>query len=105
MVNELGGDKPWQVNAFAGHGKKAGRMEWYRLGLLVATLGAALWYFESGEKQKSVQGEAVKQFGRHGEKAEYGGAFQSTVQKGDHFPGFPTTDTNVRGGHPGGAKS
>lgn len=52
-----------------------------------------------------MQGEAVKQFGRHGEKAEYGGAFQSTVQKGDHFPGFPTTDTNVRGGHPGGAKS
>lgn len=47
----------------------------------------------------------MERFGRHGEKVNYGdGQFKATVQKGDHFPGIPTTETNAPGGHTGGAK-
>jgi hypothetical protein len=104
MSGHLGGDKPWQVNAFAG--AKGARMQWYKTGMVAVAAGTLGWWVYTSRNQTDLQDDAVAKFGRHGEKAEYGESFQKGVQ-GPHFPtgGAPSTVTQTRGGHAGGAGS
>lgn len=61
----------------------------------------------TASRSQTPADEAVKKFGRHGEKVAYGDTsrFKEGVQKEGHFPGIPTADTNAAGGHAGGAKT
>lgn len=103
MPNELGGDKPWQVNAFAG--QKGARMQWYRFWMLVGGVGAVAYWVSNSRQHSKQQDEAADRFGQHGEKTQYGSDFQSSVSgKKDRFPGIPTTETNARGQYPGGPR-
>ena len=103
VKNELGGGLPWQVNTFAG--AKGARKQWYKTGMLAAAVGGAAWWWYTSRDQAAKHTEAVERFGRRGEKVEeYGERVRESVQKGDHFPGIPTTETNAPGGHSGGAR-
>lgn len=95
---QIGGDLPWTVNVLSG--QKGPRMQIYRWGMAALIGGAIATYYYQQKSMEASRNEAVEKYGRHGEKAHPGQDFQENVEKAKtRFPGIPSTDTNVRGGH------